>query len=477
MRTSALVAFVALAVASPACAAPFNPVFARDAPAADASDDSGAISLKTVGTIGSIAAPLVGGVIDHFTGDQQQRRDAPGEGSDDDSGAISLKTVGTIGSIAAPLVGGIIDHFTGDQQQRRDSSMDSFQQAMQGDAQGSSAQTAAQMQQMQQQMRGAQQGPNQKVGARAEEDEDSGAISLKTLGTIGSVAAPLVGGIVDHFTGGDQQQRRELLSLLAREAGDDEDSGAISLKTLGTIGSVAAPLVGGIVDHFTGDQQQRRDTQASDDDDSGAISLKTIGTIGSAAAPLVGGIIDHFTGGDQQQRREILSLLAREAVDDEDSGAVSLKTLGNIGSIAASAAPLVGGIVDHFTGDQQQQRREAPGSDGDSGAISLKTVGTIGSIAAPLVGGIIDHFTGDQQRRGDTDVGSTYNPIHGSGGAWRIPPRPAFEGRDLLALLARATADDSESGAIFRAPGSFGPHGPFVHPPVDGFPKVAPAAQ
>ena len=109
-----LVAFVALAVAAPACAAPFNPVFAHDTPAADASDDSGAISLKTVGTIGSIAAPLVGGIIDHFTGDQQQRRDSP---------------------------------------------MDSFQQAMQAQAQGASQQTAAQMAQEQEQMLNAQRGP------------------------------------------------------------------------------------------------------------------------------------------------------------------------------------------------------------------------------------------------------------------------------------------------------------------------------
>ena len=43
---------------------------------------------------------------------------------------------------------------------------------------------------------------------------------------------------------------------------------------------------------------------------------------------------------------------------------------------------------------------ERDGGDDESDAISLKTIGTIASFAAPVVGGIIDHFTGQQQSRG-----------------------------------------------------------------------------
>lgn len=48
-----------------------------------------------------------------------------------------------------------------------------------------------------------------------------------------------------------QQQRRELLELLTRDVSSDE-SGAISLKTLGGIASVGIPIISGIIDHFTG---------------------------------------------------------------------------------------------------------------------------------------------------------------------------------------------------------------------------------
>ena len=212
--------------------------------------------------------------------------------------------------------------------------------------------------------------------ARADSDE-SDAISLKTIGSIASFAAPVVGGIIDHFTNNGQQQSRELFErelhdLLARGGGDESD--AISLKTIGSIASFAAPVIGGIVDHFTnnGQQQSREffDLEARDDgDESDAISLKTIGSIASFAAPVVGGIIDHFTNNGQQQSRELFErelydLLARDAGDESD--AISLKT---IGSIASFAAPVVGGIIDHFTNNGQQQSREF--WDGEFAARSL----------------------------------------------------------------------------------------------------------
>ena len=68
MRTSTLVALVAVVVASPALSVPVQlALYARETPTPEATDDSGAISLKTIGTITSIAAPVIGGIISHFT--------------------------------------------------------------------------------------------------------------------------------------------------------------------------------------------------------------------------------------------------------------------------------------------------------------------------------------------------------------------------------------------------------------------------
>jgi hypothetical protein len=151
----------------------------------------------------------------------------------------------------------------------------------------------------------------------------SDAIKLGTLGTIFSVGAPIIGGIIDHFKNGDnQQQRRELEELFARQdVSGMSQSDAIKLGTLGTIFSVGAPIIGGIIDHFKGDdsQQQRRELEelfarqdVSSMSQSDAIKLGTIGTIFSVGAPIIGGIIDHFKNGDsQQQRRELEEILAR----------------------------------------------------------------------------------------------------------------------------------------------------------------------
>ena len=51
---------------------------------------------------------------------------------------------------------------------------------------------------------------------------------------------------------GNQQQRRdalELEALLARDGTDE--SGALKLGTIASIGSFVAPLIGGIINHFT----------------------------------------------------------------------------------------------------------------------------------------------------------------------------------------------------------------------------------
>lgn len=89
----------------------------------------------------------------------------------------------------------------------------------------------------------------------------------------------------------------------------------------------------------------RRQTTATPDD-SDAISLGTIGTIFSLGAPVVSGIIDHFKN-NGQQRRELMDLLARAEVDE--SGALKLGDAANIASIGSSVVSvfhnLFGGYV------------------------------------------------------------------------------------------------------------------------------------
>ena len=92
--------------------------------------------------------------------------------------------------------------------------------------------------------------------------DDSGALSLpssKTLGRIATGASvatgvlPFVEGIFGHLFGGGNSTRRDvdvLQELLARV--DDEDSGAISLKTIGKGLSFGLPLIGGLASLFGG---------------------------------------------------------------------------------------------------------------------------------------------------------------------------------------------------------------------------------
>lgn len=159
--------------------------------------------------------------------------------------------------------------------------------------------------------------------------DESGALSLGSIASIASIGIPIISGIINHFTGGDQQQRREVLNLLTRDAV--------------TTTASTSPLT---------------------TDESGALSLGSIASIASIGIPIISGIIDHFTGGNQQQRREVLDLLARDATTDtistiplttDESGALSLSS---IASIASIGIPIISGIIDHFTGDNSQQRRE-----------------------------------------------------------------------------------------------------------------------
>ena len=68
MRSSTFVALAAVAAAAPAFGAPIStPQYTRrGASSSSPEDQSDAISLSTISTIASVAAPIVSGIIDHF---------------------------------------------------------------------------------------------------------------------------------------------------------------------------------------------------------------------------------------------------------------------------------------------------------------------------------------------------------------------------------------------------------------------------
>ena len=86
---------------------------------------------------------------------------------------------------------------------------------------------------------------------------------------------------------------------------------------------------------------------SAEQDESGAISLKTGATIASLAAPLISGVVSFFSGDkdqQQQQRREFIEVLARQTQDGSE--ALSFGDLKNIGSIAIHAGEAVKDVWD-----------------------------------------------------------------------------------------------------------------------------------
>lgn len=264
---------------------------------ADPSDpDSEAIRLSTVSNIASIGSSLVNVFHGLFSGNNpQQKRELieflARADTTDESDAIKLSTLGNIASIGGSVISAIHNLF----------SRYVFH-APQNRVYLTSPYSN-------------QKREFEELLARAADDE-AAAIKLSTLGNIASIGGSVISAIHNLFSSNNQSQKREFMELLARATSEDEDSEAISLKTFGTIASFAAPVIGGIIDHFTNkDQGQKREdiesmiarelmARAAEEgvDESDAISLKTIGTIASFAAPFVGGIIDHFTNKDQGKR-------------------------------------------------------------------------------------------------------------------------------------------------------------------------------
>lgn len=262
-------------------------------------------------------------------------------------------------------------------------------------------------------------------------DVSSEAISLSAVSTIASVAAPLVGGIIDYFKNryatttpvlrsqsdhdlffrGNQKQRRdalELESLLARAEASGDDSNAISLGAISTIASFAAPLVGGIIDHFK-NKDKRADfeelfARAADDDASEAVRLGTVADVASIGSSL----LSAFQG--LWSRDDAMELLAR-ASEDEISGA------------------LFDGLRHHYAPGTFHIMRSDDSEDA-SEAIKLGNVANIAGIGSSLV--------------------SMFHNIFGR--------------EDTMELLARASGDDDLSGALSTLmrlqPGRFDTHFP-----------------
>ncbi|KIP01087.1 hypothetical protein PHLGIDRAFT_131373, partial [Phlebiopsis gigantea 11061_1 CR5-6] len=105
-------------------------------------------------------------------------------------------------------------------------------------------------------------------------------------------------------------------------------SAVVALALLAAAGpAFAAPISSSQSTPYTPPTAGASSSTTTSVDQSGAIKLGTIASIGSFVAPLIGGIINHFTNnGQQQQARELEELLRRAQVEDE-SGAIKLGTI------------------------------------------------------------------------------------------------------------------------------------------------------
>ncbi|KAI0093433.1 hypothetical protein BDY19DRAFT_903175 [Irpex rosettiformis] len=424
MRSSAVLALAILATAGPVLSAPIVPpvTSSQSAPTDDTSD---ALSLKLIGSILSRSEDPQAREL----GEILARQDV------DESGALkfpSLSSIAGVASIGSALAG----LFGGNNNQQRE-----FMELL----------------------------------ARQEVDE-SGALKLPSLSSIAGVASigSALAGLAGSLFGGNNNQQREFIELLSRQEVDE--SGALKFPSLSSIagaasiGSALAGLAGSLFGGNTNQQREFMELLARQDvDASEALKLPSLGTLGSIASIGLSGLGilgSLFPGSNNQQQRELLELFARQEVDE--SGAVKLPSLGsvaNIASIGSSLTSIVNGIISDVKGNQARElilRQEVD----ESGAVKLPSlenvanIASIGSSLTNIVNGIVSHFTNNKRAQeeflellaredlgesGALDLNSILSKISGIiGGILRRSDDP--QARELVELIARQDVD--ESGAL-----------------------------
>jgi hypothetical protein len=212
--------------------------------------------------------------------------------------------------------------------------------------------------------------------AKRSEDE-SNAISLGTIGTIASVAAPVINGIIDHF-----RNKREFEELFSRT----EESGAMLKLPPG----YQIPY-GGPFNHIAFSQ-----ARADVDPESGAI----LGALTGLIPPILN------TVGDVINKREFEELLARADADDQ-SGAF----LGALVRLIPTAINAIGNAVNKRELDELLARAVTE----ESGAFDWGKAANIGSIGSSIVSIAHNLFGGNNKRELEEIIARTIADAEDSG--------------------------------------------------------------
>ena len=334
---------------------------ARELLARQEVDESGAVKLPSlenvanIASIGSSLTNIVNGVISHFTNNkraQDELLEMLARQDVDESGALDFKSI----------ISGLLSSFLrrSDDMEARDlaellarQDVDESGAASIGAILSKIFKTAGKVL-----VRSDDPQARELVELIARQDVDaSGALDLNSI--IGKIKG-LLGGLLRRS---DDPQARELGEILARQ--DVDESGALKIPSLSSIAGVASigsALAGIAGSLFGGNDNQRRELlellARQDVDESGALKIPSLSSIAGVASigSALAGIAGSLFGGNDNQRRELIELLSRQDVDASEALKLpSLKNLGNIASIGLSGLGILGSLL---PSDKQQQRDE-----------------------------------------------------------------------------------------------------------------------
>ncbi|EKM61779.1 uncharacterized protein PHACADRAFT_204934 [Phanerochaete carnosa HHB-10118-sp] len=208
--------------------------------------------------------------------------------------------------------------------------------------------------------------------------DDSEALSLSMLWNGAKDVFKVGKAIFDENSNNNQQQQqqqqRDFVDFDTLVARADEESGAINWVPIASAGTKVLPWVTDRLQDYVDDnqnqpptnqqQKQRRKfiemlARAAADDETGALSLNAIWDVAKAGYHAVKGIIDgsgsSSSSSNQQQSRDFIELMARAAVDDDETGALSLST---IWDVAKAGYNVVKSLVEGSSNSSQQQSRD-----------------------------------------------------------------------------------------------------------------------